>query len=115
MSDERRLEPRYEVPPAVLSVTDRAEQRPLGHVSNLSRQGFMLVTDSSLPDGGVYQIDLGTGDMLPDISAIPCGITILWSSPASTPGSHFYGCQIIDITDSADLQLKDLIEVLELM
>lgn len=100
-SQTRRKYPRL-APKAPIQVYRGDEL--IGVVVNLSQEGMMLMTSTSLEDNAIHPLQLHT--MLPgerELSVIACGVDCLWSTPGEGEDeaavSFWAGCHIIDISD----------------
>ena len=107
MSEERRVSKRVDAQPGSIMVLDRISESSLGTIANISATGFMLVTDRFIETDSVFQLNLGSGSL---DSSIDIGAVCLWTTEASSADSFWSGFHIIDISESAQHQLDNLVE-----
>lgn len=106
---ERRKHPRKSVA-VPLKVTDLDRERPLGHLVDISLEGFMLITREDLPVNRVFQVGLDLpGEMAPE-QIITFGAESLWRELSGASDQYWMGFQIIDIADAQAETLRRLID-----
>ncbi|NII71999.1 hypothetical protein FHW84_000555 [Dyella sp. SG562] len=86
-----------------VAVTDVINDRPLGHLGNLSATGLLLIGPETPRSEAVYQVSLGLpGLSFPGTSAaalsIELGIQEQWHDDAATPGQVWSGFRIVSIS-----------------
>jgi hypothetical protein len=106
--EERRIEPRVPVDTGRIRVTDPQDGRDLGSLANLSSHGLMLNSASPFTEQASYQAELCWLNDDGDEQSIPLGIHALWCS-AGPAGSHWTGFAIIDISDTDQVRLDELL------
>ncbi|WP_457673872.1 PilZ domain-containing protein [Thiolapillus sp.] len=99
-------------PTSTVQIIDRLDGTALGVLINVSKGGFMMLSEGNCPEAGeirqVQLIDHETGD--PDISV---GATCLWHDEANARHSYWSGFQIIDISPEEQEKLDRYISSLE--
>jgi len=100
----QRVHDRYS-PRSTVQVINSLNGRAVGVLVNISREGFMIVSEGEHPSPGtIHQlqlIDHNSGD--PDITL---GATCLWLDEANASDSYWSGFQIIDIS-AKDREMLD--------
>lgn len=86
-------------------VTDTINQRPLGHLGNISAGGLLIISVYPPRSEAVYQVSLTLPGLTQHPQAIDIGIQEQWHEAASNPGQIWSGYRIIAInpTDAAVL------------
>jgi hypothetical protein len=107
MKEKRKL-PR-KIADDVLEVCDQHTNSILGKVVNISAEGLMLISDEPYTTGAVYELDLMFPRLIKGHSKVSFGAEVVWSIPASQPGSHWSGFRIIDVAEDDVLTIDDLI------
>jgi len=99
-------------PLSTIQVIDKLSGHALGVLINISRTGFMMLSEGNCPEGGeihqVQLIDQDGGE--PDISV---GATCLWNDEANARHSYWSGFQIIDISPEDQAKLDSYLQLLE--
>ena len=110
MSDweDRRNEPRLRVDAGQISVIDPEDGQPLGALANLSRHGLMLNSAAPFTAQASYQALLCWPRADGTEQHIAVGIHALWCSTGPAD-SHWTGFEVIDISDTDQARLDDLI------
>jgi len=105
MQNRRRHERRPVPDPVVL--VDEVRGRRIGTLVNLSPQGLMVLAESRIEPGTIWQ----TMFDLPDGTArLQLGVEALWTQPSDLGGYYWAGFQILSISD---LDLDYLLDYLE--
>lgn len=107
MSEERRISKRIDPVPGSILVFDRINESSLGTIANISSTGFMLVTDRHIDTDSVFQFSLGCKSL--DLT-IDLGAVCLWTTEASVAAAFWSGFHIIDISDSAQAKLDNMVD-----
>ena len=95
----------------VVTINSRDSGEELGRLVNLTNDGLMLVSNSSLPNDTLYQVDLKLAEAMNGIDTIPLGKDCLWTSPTNADAEMYWsGCHIIDISDDMAAVLSELID-----
>jgi hypothetical protein len=105
---EKRKTPR-KIADDVLEVSDQHTGTKLGQMVNISAEGLMLISNEPFTAGSVYEMDLKLPRLLKGHSKVSFGAEVVWSMPASQPGSHWSGFRIIDLSEDDVLTIDDLI------
>lgn len=105
---EKRKIPR-KIADDVLEVSDQHTNTVLGQVVNISSEGLMVISNEPFTIGSVYELDLKLPRLINGHSKASFGAEVVWSTPASQPGSHWNGFRLIDISEDDLLTIDDLI------
>jgi hypothetical protein len=87
-------------------VTDTINQRPLGHLGNISATGLLLISIDPPRSEALYQVSLSLPGLGNPPQAIELGLQEQWHEAAATPGQIWSGYRIVSIGD-ADAILLD--------
>jgi len=107
MTDQRKI-PR-KIADDVLEVSDQHTNSTLGQVVNISAEGLMLMSDEPFSVGSVYELDLRLPRLVKGHSKVSFGAEVIWTTPASQPGSYWSGFRIIDVSEEDVLTIDELI------
>ena len=102
MSSEFRRAKRRKVGERI-EVTDAMTERVLGHLSDLSETGLLLIANQALVSDALYQLRFRLVDDNRHERVIEVGVHELWSDPAAAPGQVWTGFRFIDLAPG-DLQ-----------
>ncbi len=91
-----------------LRVFDQATQHILGHLTDISTAGLMLVSEQKIDPGTVFQARLILPKEVMGRTELPLKITCCWCRPDALPEFHAVGFQFEEI----DLAQKKLIDAL---
>jgi hypothetical protein len=91
----RKVEDRVEV-------LDTMTERVIGHLSDLSETGMLLILSQPLVSDALYQLRFKLRDVRGIDHAVEVGAHELWSDPAAAPGQVWTGFRFIDVA-AADL------------
>ena len=82
-----------------IEVLDTMTERVVGHLSDLSETGLLLIAHQPLASDALYQMRfrLPGGRNGPD-RVVEVGAHELWSDPAAAPGQIWTGFRFIDIS-----------------
>lgn len=83
-------------------VTDTMTERVVGHLSDLSETGMLLIVNQPLVSDALYQFHFKLPDGSGRDRAVLVGAHELWSDPAAAPGQVWTGLRFIEISP-ADL------------
>lgn len=109
MSEERRISDRVTTSTGDVQVRDRIGNTSLGSIANLSRTGFMLVSDRLIEAESVFQLELISSNQN---EIILLGAVCLWNADTSSENLYWNGFQIIDISVQTEAALEQLISSL---
>ncbi len=104
MSRDLRRAPRRSVSDPVPAL-DVMTERIIGHLSNISESGMLLIASEPVVDEALYQLRFnlpGDGGGI----AIEVGAHLLWSAPANTPGQTWAGLRFLTIDKTALSSLR---------
>jgi hypothetical protein len=107
MDSERRQHNRYRTP-LTLEVFDRHGGQRLGRIVDLSRDGFMLVTEQLLAADSVWECRLTTGSGT--LREVLFGADCLWSRPGTDEHHAWAGFHIIDMAEEQAARLDLLLQ-----
>jgi hypothetical protein len=96
MSSEFRRAKRRKVDDRI-EVLDTMTDRVVGHLSDLSETGMLLILSQPLMSDALYQFRFKLTDDAGKPQAIELGAHELWSDPAAAPGQVWTGFRFIDI------------------
>lgn len=96
MSSEYRRAKRRKVEQGI-DVLDTMTEQVVGHLSDLSETGMLLILNQRLVSDALYQFRFKLTDALGRERAIELGAHELWSDEASAPGQVWTGFRFIDI------------------
>lgn len=106
MSSEFRRAKRRKVEQRI-EVLDTMSERVLGHLSDLSETGMLLIANQPLTSDALYQLRFKLGDGNGHEHAVDVGAHELWSDPAAAPGQVWTGFRFIDMSASDLLLLRN--------
>ena len=101
MSSEFRRAKRRKVDDRI-EVSDTMTERVIGHLSDLSETGMLLILNQPLVSDALYQLRFNLRDGNNRDHALEVGAHELWSDQAAAPGQVWTGFRFIDIA-AADL------------
>ncbi|WP_313518908.1 PilZ domain-containing protein [Pseudomonas sp.] len=107
MASERRQHDRYRTT-LNLEVFDRYGGQRLGRIVDLSRDGFMLVTEQLLAADSVWECRLTSGSG--EVREVLFGADCLWSRPGTDEHHGWAGFHIIDIGEDQAVLLDSLLQ-----
>jgi len=97
MSSEYRRAKRRKVDDAV-DVLDTMTESVVGHLSDLSETGMLLILHQPLVSDALYQFRFKLSDSQGREHAVMVGAHELWSDQAAAPGQVWTGFRFIDIS-----------------
>lgn len=97
MSSEFRRAKRRKVDERV-EVTDAMTERVVGHLSDLSETGLLLIANQALASDALYQLRFKLVDAHRHERSIEVGAHELWSDSAAAPGQVWTGFRFIDLS-----------------
>lgn len=109
MDSERRQYDRYR-PTLTLEVFDRHGGQRLGRIVDLSRDGFMLVTEQLLSVDSVWECRLTAGSG--EVREVSFGADCLWARPGTDEHHGWAGFHIIDMAEDQAARLELLLQAL---
>lgn len=87
-------------------VTDAINNRPIGHLGNLSATGMLLISVYPPRSEAIYQVSLPLPGLGMQPQTIELGIQEQWHEAAANPGQIWSGYRIVAISQS-DAALLD--------
>lgn len=96
MSRDLRRAPRRSVSDPV-PVLDTMTERVIGHLSNISESGMLLIASEPVVDEALYQLRFSLPGAQEGGHSIEVGTHLLWSTPANTPGQTWAGLRFLTI------------------
>lgn len=105
MSSEFRRAKRRKVEQRV-EVLDTMTERVLGHLSDLSETGMLLIANQPLTSDALYQLRFKLQDGNGHGHTMEVGAHELWSDPAAAPGQVWTGFRFIDLSASDLILLR---------
>lgn len=97
MSSEFRRAKRRKVDERV-EVTDAMTERVVGHLSDLSETGLLLIANQALASDALYQLRFKLVDAHRHERSLEVGAHELWSDSAAAPGQVWTGFRFIDLS-----------------
>ncbi len=104
---EMREHDRVEVS-EVIRVIDRKTGTVLGHLVNISEDGFMLQGPQPINEDNILQLSLEFDPEVSDADPILIGAESLWCHSSNDQTQHWSGFFIIDISDEDNERIKHL-------
>ena len=99
MSSEFRRAKRRKVEQRI-EVLDVMTERVVGHLSDLSETGMLLIANQALTSDGLYQLRFKLADPHGHEHALEIGAHELWADAAAAPGQVWTGLRFIDMSAS---------------
>lgn len=99
MSSEFRRAKRRKVEQRI-EVLDMMTERVVGHLSDLSETGMLLIANQALASDGLYQLRFKLADPHGHEHALEIGAHELWADAAAAPGQIWTGLRFIDLSPS---------------
>lgn len=109
MNEEHRREHRAE-PEAVVTVEDQVGGGPLGELVNITADGLMLLTDSEVETGSLFQMKLYGTTFDGTTIEFNVGAECVWSRNAGSPDRFWSGYHIIDASEEANDAIVKLLD-----
>ena len=81
-----------------IEVLDTMTEQVIGHLSDLSETGMLLILNHALVSDALYQVRFKLSDPQGRERAVDIGAHELWSDQASAPGQVWTGFRFIDIS-----------------
>ena len=100
VTSTRRQKKRESIDNIVL-VKDAMSGSELGHLVNISRDGFMLVGQNDLKEERLYQLELHSEELFVEHNPLVVGAECLWVKQQNDISLQWAGFQIIDISPEA--------------
>jgi c-di-GMP-binding flagellar brake protein YcgR len=97
MSSEYRRAKRRKVEDSI-EVLDTMTEQVIGHLSDLSETGMLLILSQPLVSDALYQLRFRLSDANGMSHVIELGAHELWSDQATAPGQVWTGFRFIDIS-----------------
>ena len=97
MSSEYRRAKRRKVEDST-EVLDMMTEHVIGHLSDLSETGMLLILSQPLMNDALYQLRFKLTDVQGRARSVMVGAHELWADPAAAPGQIWTGFRFIDIS-----------------
>jgi hypothetical protein len=81
-----------------IEVQDTMTEKVVGHLSDLSESGLLLIAHQPMASDALYQFRFRIPDTRGGQVAVEVGAHELWSDPAAAPGQVWTGFRFIDIS-----------------
>ena len=81
-----------------IEVHDTMTERVVGHLSDLSESGMLLIAHQPMTSDALYQFRFRIPDTRGGEVGVEVGAHELWSDPAAAPGQVWTGFRFIDIS-----------------
>jgi hypothetical protein len=97
MVEKRKIARRK--PDVIIAMSDEINGRDLGHLANLTPEGFMLVSREPIPVRSIFQLGIKVPLATNRMRNISFGAESVWASKAGDEVEYFWtGFRIIDIS-----------------
>lgn len=93
-----------------LEVFDMHSGQRLGRVVDLSREGFMLFSDTPLAADAVVECRIVSEQLIEGVGEVQLGADCLWSRPGADGQHCWAGFHIIDLADDQAAALEILLK-----
>ncbi len=109
MNQDLRRAPRR-APSHQVPVLDTMTERTIGHISNLSESGMLLIASEPVTDDALYQLRFNLPGRHGEGLAVNVGTHMLWSSSANTPGQTWAGLRFLTIDKTALAAVREWVD-----
>lgn len=99
---------RIELNQAII-ITDTINGGRFGELINVTVEGMMVITEKEIPTQSIYQLSLQLPLEIEGSNTVELGADCLWSRKIENFHRFWAGFQIIDASDQAMAQLRQLI------
>ncbi|AAO28595.1 PilZ domain-containing protein [Xylella fastidiosa subsp. fastidiosa] len=82
-----------------IGVLDMVAEHMIGQLSNLSENGMLVLSHTSLVDDALYQLRFQLSDQQERLRQIDVGVHLLWSRPAQECGHVWAGFRFLTVSD----------------
>ncbi len=82
----------------------------IGHLSNLSEDGLMVVTEQPLPVGHAYRVRIPLPVAFDGLGELTTEVTVAWTEPATHPAYHRNGLRALSLDAEQRRVLTRLVE-----
>ena len=83
-----------------IEVTDAMTERVVGHISDLSETGLLLIASQAMVSDALYQLRFRLVDGNRHERMVEVGAHELWSDEAAAPGQVWTGFRFIDLAQT---------------
>ena len=90
-----------------IEVHDTMTERVVGHLSDLSESGLLLIAHQPMCSDALYQFRFRIPDPRGGEVTVEVGAHELWSDPAAAPGQVWTGFRFIDISQPDLAAVRD--------
>jgi hypothetical protein len=91
-------------------VHDADNDSVIGHLSNLSEDGLMVVTEKPLPMGRTYRVRIPLPVAFNGLAELTTETTVAWTEPATHPAYHRNGLRALSLDADQRHVLTRLVE-----
>lgn len=109
MTDNRRRLQRHRISFAV-DIYDAVDGAPLGNIVNIHHEGLVILSHEVLQLEKIYQLEMKLPQPINNTDRIPFIADCLWQSPASSDGSYWVGFKIVELSNTSERLIGQLIE-----
>ena len=81
-----------------IEVLDTMTEKAVGHLSDLSESGLLLIAHQPMTSDALYQLRFRLPGPRGGVHAVEAGAHELWSDPAAAPGQVWTGFRFIDLS-----------------
>ena len=93
-----------------IEVTDTMTGRVIGHLSNLSETGMLLILGEALMSDALFQLRFTLPREDVPTRAVEVGAHELWSDEAAAPGQVWTGFRFIDVSPEDVAYIRDWVD-----
>lgn len=92
-----------------ISIVDAINGGNFGELVNATVEGIMIITDQEIATHSIYQLILQLPIEIEGSNTVTIGADCLWCRKVENFHRYWAGFQIIDASDTATLQVEELI------
>ncbi|HHW4681417.1 MAG TPA: PilZ domain-containing protein [Xylella taiwanensis] len=92
-----------------ISVLDMVAEQMIGQLSNISENGMLLLSPTSLVDDALYQLRFQLSDLQGRLLQIDVGLHLLWSSSPHGFGQLWAGFRFLTVSDEHRQYVRRLV------
>ncbi len=91
---------------ATLNVTNSMTDTSIGHLGNISSEGFLLISKNRVEEDRIFQLRIDLPKPCDDKTFLCVGAHSIWAHETIDSNRHWTGFEIIDIAQS-DLKIVE--------